>query len=266
MVLKVRGLGALSAADQMSAFSRQLGATLRAQAGWAAVQDAFWVREKFVIPTSKSASLPRFIVCKLELRTAAAQRFADALLAPQGDGVTLLPLSEGSWQEASVTWEGRPRKQRVRLVGVPAGTSLAALRTQLEERSQALRQPVKVLSLDYAIDPDMVAASLDRIASLDFSWLIPGHGEPAARDDALRDIAFHKAQIAGIEARVVELLVKPHSTEEAIAAVSADRGLSDNPAQYWLAVTTVKGYLGDLLARGVIEFYVKEHAGHWHSL
>jgi len=155
MVLKVRGLGALSAADQMSAFSRQLGATLRAQAGWAAVQDAFWVREKFVIPTSKSASLPRFIVCKLELRTAAAQRFADALLAPQGDGVTLLPLSEGSWQEASVTWEGRPRKQRVRLVGVPAGTSLAALRTQLEERSQALRQPVKVLSLDYAIDPYM---------------------------------------------------------------------------------------------------------------
>jgi hypothetical protein len=26
------------------------------------------------------------------------------------------------------------------------------------------------------------------------------------------------------------------------------------------------GYLGDLLARGVIEFYVHDHAGYWHSL
>ena len=120
--------------------------------------------------------------------------------------------------------------------------------------------------LPYAIDPDMVAASLDRIASLDFSWLVPAHGEPATREEALSDIAFHKAQIAEIEAWIVELLDKPHSTEEAIAAVSAERGLGDNPAQYWLAVTTVKGYLGDLLARGVIEFYVKEHAGYWHSV
>jgi glyoxylase-like metal-dependent hydrolase (beta-lactamase superfamily II) len=120
--------------------------------------------------------------------------------------------------------------------------------------------------LPYAIDPDMVAASLDRIAALDFSWLVPGHGDPALRADALSDIAFHKEQIAGIEARVVDLLKKPHSTEEAIAAVSAERGLSDDPAQYWLAVTTVKGYLGDLLARGVIEFYVQEHAGYWHAL
>jgi glyoxylase-like metal-dependent hydrolase (beta-lactamase superfamily II) len=120
--------------------------------------------------------------------------------------------------------------------------------------------------LPYAIDPDMVAASLDRIASLEFSWLVPGHGEPARREDALHDIAFHKEQIASIEARLVELLAKPHSTEEAIAAVSVERGLGDSPAQYWLAVTTVKGYLGDLLARGVIEFYVYDHAGYWHSL
>jgi hypothetical protein len=95
---------------------------------------------------------------------------------------------------------------------------------------------------------------------------VPGHGEPARRVDALRDIAFHKEEIAGIEARIVELLEKPQSTEEAIAAVSAERGLGDNSAQYWLAVTTVKGYLGDLLARGVIEFYVHDHAGYWHSL
>ena len=47
--------------------------------------------------------------------------------------------------------------------------------------------------------------------------------------------------------------------------VSAERGLSDNPAQYWLAVTTVKGYLGDLLGRGLLEFSVVDHAGVWRT-
>jgi glyoxylase-like metal-dependent hydrolase (beta-lactamase superfamily II) len=161
-----------------------------------------------------------------------------------------------------------PRAEAVRLPGHTMGHTGILTRDGVLFSGDALYREAlwRRHPLPYAIDPDMVAASLDRIASLDFSWLVPGHGEPAARDDALRDIAFHKAQIAGIEARVVELLVKPHSTEEAIAAVSAERGLSDDPAQYWLAVTTVKGYLGDLLARGVIEFYVKEHAGYWHSL
>ena len=55
----------------------------------------------------------------------------------------------------------------------------------------------------------------------------------------------------------------PHTTEEAIALVSEARHLSDNPAGYWLAVTTVKGYLGDLLGRGLLDFSVVNHAGVW---
>ena len=119
--------------------------------------------------------------------------------------------------------------------------------------------------LPYAIDPDLVASSLRSLRSVDFDWLVPGHGELVDRETALKDIDFHVAQIAQIEASILEMLITPHSTEECIAAVSAQRGLSNNPAQYWLAVTTVKGYLGDLLSKGLLEFSVVDHAGMWQT-
>ena len=73
------------------------------------------------------------------------------------------------------------------------------------------------------------------------------------------------AQVREIEQFIVDSLVQERTTEEAIALVSERRGLSDNPAQYWLAVTTVKGFLGDLLARGEVEFFVRDHAGWWRT-
>jgi glyoxylase-like metal-dependent hydrolase (beta-lactamase superfamily II) len=117
--------------------------------------------------------------------------------------------------------------------------------------------------LPYAIDPGMVVSSLETIRDLDFAWLVPGHGDVVDREAAMRHIDFHIGQIRAIEDLVHTLLTQPRSTEEIIALISADRCLSDNPAQYWLAVTTVKGFLGDMLSRGVIEFYVRGHAGWW---
>lgn len=119
--------------------------------------------------------------------------------------------------------------------------------------------------LPYAIDPDMVATSLRAIAALDFDWLVPGHGTLVDRATAQKDIAYHLEQIADLEAWLLDMLLKPRTTEECIAMVSEARGLSDNPAQYWLAVTTVKGYLGDLLSRGLLEFSVVNHAGVWRT-
>ena len=117
--------------------------------------------------------------------------------------------------------------------------------------------------LPYAIDPAHVAASLERIRSTEFDWLVPGHGWPVPRDVAEHHIDFHLAQLRDIEDLLVEGLRVERTTEDAIALVSAARGLGDNAAQYWLAVTTVKGFLGDLLGRGEIEFFVRDHAGWW---
>ena len=119
--------------------------------------------------------------------------------------------------------------------------------------------------LPYAIDPDLVASSLKSILALDFDWLVPGHGSLIDRATAERNIAFHLEQIEDIEAWLLEALETRHTTEEVIALLSAERGLSDNPAQYWLAVTTVKGFLGDLLGRGLLEFAVVDHAGTWRT-
>lgn len=117
--------------------------------------------------------------------------------------------------------------------------------------------------LPYSIDPDMVACSLSTIRSLEFEWLVPGHGELVDRETAEDDITYHAAQIEDIQTLLLTALKKPHTTEEAIAFVSAQRGLSSNPAGYWLAVTTVKGYLGNMLGRGLLEFTVENHTGVW---
>jgi len=119
--------------------------------------------------------------------------------------------------------------------------------------------------LPYSIAPDMVATSLELIRGLDFDWLVPGHGELVDRETAEAHIDFHLERIEELEEWLLEALMVPRTTEEAIAMVSAERGLSDNPAQYWLAVTTVKGYLGDLLGRGLLEFSVVDHAGVWRA-
>ena len=119
--------------------------------------------------------------------------------------------------------------------------------------------------LPYAIDPTLVIDSLHQMRELDFDWLVPGHGVACDRDEAERHISYHLAQIREIEEFIVDALATERTTEEAIALVSELRGLSDNAAQYWLAVTTVKGFLGDLLARGELEFFVRDHAGWWRT-
>jgi glyoxylase-like metal-dependent hydrolase (beta-lactamase superfamily II) len=119
--------------------------------------------------------------------------------------------------------------------------------------------------LPYAIDPGLVARSIETIRSLEFEWLVPGHGSLTDRATAESDFDFHLAQIAEVEDVLLTSLRAPHTTEEAIALVSARRGLSENPAGYWLAVTTVKGYLGNLLGRGLLEFSVENHAGVWRT-
>jgi hypothetical protein len=94
-------------------------------------------------------------------------------------------------------------------------------------------------------------------------WLVPGHGRPIPREEADEHIDHHLSEIHSIEELLLDRLARPHTTEQAIALVSAERGLAENPAAYWLAVTTVKGFMGALLDRGELEFYVKEHSGWW---
>lgn len=119
--------------------------------------------------------------------------------------------------------------------------------------------------LPYSIDPGLVSATLRGIREIEFEVLVPGHGEPCSREEALDHADHHLERLARIDAFLKRELATEKTTEEAIALVSEMCGLSDNPAQYWLAVTTVKGFLGDLLSREEIEFFVRDHAGWWRT-
>lgn len=120
--------------------------------------------------------------------------------------------------------------------------------------------------LPYAIDPGMVARSLEAIRATPFVWLVPAHGRPVPRDEAEEHLDFHLGQIRDVEELLLDGLRDGKTTEQAVAYVSERRGLAENAAAYWLAVTTVKGYLGELLSRGAIEFFVRDHAGWWKTV
>lgn len=120
--------------------------------------------------------------------------------------------------------------------------------------------------LPYAIDPGEARHSLERITDTDFDWLVPGHGTPTDRETALDDVEFHMSQLAEIEDLLLDYLQVEHTTEESIARVAMSRKLVCNPASYWLAVTTVKGFLGDLLDRNLIEFFVRDYTGWWRNV
>lgn len=120
--------------------------------------------------------------------------------------------------------------------------------------------------LPYAIDPGMVVTSLERIRRTACDWVVPAHGRPVSREEAETHLVHHIGQVREIEALLLDGLRNALTTEQAVAYVSDRRGLAQNAAAYWLAVTTVKGYLGELLGRGAIEFFVQDHAGWWRAL
>ena len=120
--------------------------------------------------------------------------------------------------------------------------------------------------LPYAIDPGMVVASLERIRSVDCAWVVPAHGRPVSRDEAEEHIDFHITQVRRTAEMLLHGLRNGMTTEGAVAFISRELGLPENQAVYWLAVTDVKGYLGELLDRGLIEFSVRNHVGWWQTV
>lgn len=120
--------------------------------------------------------------------------------------------------------------------------------------------------LPYSIDTGLTISSLKLIEGLDFELLVPAHGRPISKEESIEDIAFHLGRLENIKAVILKNLNRAKTTEQIIAIVSDKLGLVENPAQYWLSVTTVKGFLGYLLERQEIEFYVKDYAGYWRAV
>ncbi len=120
--------------------------------------------------------------------------------------------------------------------------------------------------LPYAIDPGMVVASLERIREVPCEWIVPAHGRPVPRDEAEEHLDFHIGQVHRTAGLLLEGLRDGMTTEQAVAFISRELDLAQSQAVYILAVTDVKGYLGELLGRGQVEFSVHDHLGWWKTV
>ncbi len=187
---------------------------------------------------------------------------------PSDEMVTKLFRGEGCFVDGYLDeWSG-PGIQVIPLSGHTLGHAgmLTADGVLFTGDALYIRELWQKHPLPYAIDVGLVKSSLELIQGLDFDWLVPAHGYPVDKTDSVLDIQHHVERIEAIEALVLRELKQPRTTEEIIARVSGLLNLKENPAQYWLSVTTVKGFLGCLLERQMIEFYVRDYAGYWRTI
>lgn len=187
---------------------------------------------------------------------------------PSDELVTKLFRGEGCKVDIYLDEWHKPAVQTIPLPGHTLGHSgfLTEDGVLFTGDAMYLKELWKRHPLPYAIDPGLVISSLELIQSLDFEFLVPAHGEPVSKEDSELHIVHHLKRIDSIFNLIIDLLHEAKSTEEIIALVSKKLGLVENPAQYWLAVTTVKGYLANLLQSKKVEFFVSNHAGFWHAV
>lgn len=187
---------------------------------------------------------------------------------PSDEMVTKLFRGEGCFVDGYLDELESPGIQVIPLSGHTLGHSgvLTADRVLFTGDALYIRELWRKHPLPYAIDIGLVKSSLRLIQGLEYDWLVPAHGHPVDKADSVLDVAHHIERIETIEALVLQELKKARTTEEIIARVSGALGLKENAAQYWLSVTTVKGFLGSLLERQMIEFYVRDYAGYWRTI
>lgn len=187
---------------------------------------------------------------------------------PSDEMVTKLFRGEGCYVDGYLDEWRDPAIQVIPLSGHTLGHSGFLTEDKVMFTGDALyiRELWDKHPLPYSIDIGLVTTSLKLIHTLDYDWLVPAHGRPVTKEESVLDITHHIKRIQEIEAFILSQLGEAKTTEQIIAIVSDTLGLKENSAQYWLSVTTVKGFLGHLLERQEIEFYVRDYAGYWKTV
>lgn len=117
--------------------------------------------------------------------------------------------------------------------------------------------------LPYSIDVELTRRSLNAIATTAFDWLVPGHGSVLSKEASSEHIALHLQRLQQVDDTILGLLERASSTEEIIYAVLRELDVKDNLAQYWLAVTTIKGHLSGLVSTYQVAYDITDHRVYW---
>jgi glyoxylase-like metal-dependent hydrolase (beta-lactamase superfamily II) len=119
--------------------------------------------------------------------------------------------------------------------------------------------------LPYAIDTGLVRRSLATIRELEFTHLVPGHGAPITQDQADEEAEHHLRRLDELDAILLRLTREPRSTEEVIKGLALELRLRDNLAQYWIAVTVIKGHLSHLAETRRVRFFLRDYMVFWQA-
>lgn len=117
--------------------------------------------------------------------------------------------------------------------------------------------------LPYAVDIDQVRTSLNTIASLDFAWLVPGHGPVLSHEEAERSIQYHREQLDALDAMFLDILRTPMNVEDIAEALSSRLGLIDRMNRYWLTIVVVKAFLCSLNMRKLVSYTYDKYRVIW---
>jgi hypothetical protein len=90
-----------------------------------------------------------------------------------------------------------------------------------------------------------------------------GHGTVLSKEASIEQIALHLQRLEQIDELILGLVERARSMEEIIYAVLRKVGVKDNLAQYWLAVTTIKGHLSGLVSRFRVAYEITDHRVYW---
>jgi len=117
--------------------------------------------------------------------------------------------------------------------------------------------------LPYMIDLNQTRQSLRQIKELDYTWLIPAHGNPLSREESIEHIDYHLYRLAEIEEIILNLTASPLSTEELAEILSQELNLLNRLNQYWLTLVVLKCFLCSLYERGLIICEYNQYKTKW---
>jgi glyoxylase-like metal-dependent hydrolase (beta-lactamase superfamily II) len=120
--------------------------------------------------------------------------------------------------------------------------------------------------LPYSIDPDLCRESLRKIKGLDFDHVVPGHGEPLNRDEALKAADFHIGELDRVDSIILDLLDEPVSTESLVTRFSNKMDLYKSLNNYWLTVVMLKGHLSSLNSKGKVAYKLENYCMYWYKV
>ncbi|MDR2105057.1 MAG: MBL fold metallo-hydrolase [Deferribacteraceae bacterium] len=113
--------------------------------------------------------------------------------------------------------------------------------------------------LIYNYCPVRALAALERIKQLDFTETILCHKDIIDKKTAINYACLQREHILSVYADLKEIINgKPAGIETITELVCKKRGLNISQDSYLLAISTIKGYLSDMEARGDIAVYFED--------